>query len=96
MTGNDPQPLITALTAWESGDLAKSIERAPERPAERPERAAPRPRPAAASRDALFDAPYVPGETTTSATAPARPRPTQKKPVAALFRSPVKPDAPGQ
>ena len=74
----------------------RHAERAPERPAERPERAAPRPRPAAVSRDALFDAPYVPGETATSATAPARPRPTQKKPVAALFRSPVKPDAAGQ
>jgi methylmalonyl-CoA mutase N-terminal domain/subunit len=32
MTGNHPQSLTEALTAWESGDLAKSIERAPERP----------------------------------------------------------------
>jgi ATP-dependent RNA helicase RhlE len=74
----------------------RHAERAPERPTERPERAAPRPRPSAPPRDALFDAPYVPGATTSSAAAPARPRPTQKKPVAALFRSPVKPDAAGQ
>jgi len=74
----------------------RHAERAPERTTERPERAAPRPRPAAAPRDALFDAPYVPGETPASAPAPARPRPTQKKPVAALFRSPVKPDTAGQ
>jgi ATP-dependent RNA helicase RhlE len=74
----------------------RAPERQSERQAERPERAAPRPRPAAASRDALFDAPYVPGEATTNASAPARPRPAQKKPVAALFRSPVKPDAAGQ
>ncbi len=32
MTGNDPQPLITALESWETGDLAKSMERVPERP----------------------------------------------------------------
>ncbi len=74
----------------------RHAERAPERQTERPERAAPRPRPATAARDALFDAPYVPGEAATSAAAPARPRPAQKKPVAALFRSPVKPDAAGQ
>ena len=74
-------------------------ERAPERHAgrspERPERSAARP--AAAPRDALFDAPYVPGETAARAPdAPARPRPAQKKPVAALFRSPVKADSSGQ
>ncbi len=74
----------------------RHAERAPERQTERPERAGPRPRPATAARDALFDAPYVPGEAATSAAAPARPRPAQKKPVAALFRSPVKPDAAGQ
>ncbi len=32
MTENDPQPLVTGLTAWETGDLAKSMERVPERP----------------------------------------------------------------
>jgi methylmalonyl-CoA mutase N-terminal domain/subunit len=32
MTGNDLQPLVTALQAWETGDLAKSIARVPERP----------------------------------------------------------------
>ena len=32
MAGNNPQPLIPALVAWQTGDLAKSIERAPERP----------------------------------------------------------------
>ncbi len=32
MTGNDPQPLVTAFDAWETSDLAKSVERVPERP----------------------------------------------------------------
>ena len=32
MTGNDPQPLVTALYTWGSGDLAKSLVRVPERP----------------------------------------------------------------
>jgi ATP-dependent RNA helicase RhlE len=65
----------------------------PERHGER-ERSAPRSRPAA--RDALFDAPYVPSEVSRSESAPALTRPTSKKQVAALFRSPVKPDSAGQ
>jgi ATP-dependent RNA helicase RhlE len=64
---------------------------------DRHERSAPRAKPAAA-RDTLFDAPYVPGESprAASAPAPALVRPGQKKQVAALFRSPVKPDPAGQ
>ncbi len=66
-----------------------------ERP-ERPARGAPRTRPAA-PRDALFDAPYVPRETTPeNDPVPALVRPAAKKQVAALFRSPVKTDNAGQ
>ncbi|HBU29709.1 MAG TPA: RNA helicase [Thiobacillus sp.] len=70
----------------------RHAERPPERPAERRE---PRPKPAA-SRDALFDAPYVPSEAPRAegASAPVRKHP--KKQVAALFRSPVKVDSAGQ
>ena len=32
MTGNNPQPLVEALNAWESTDLAESTKRVPERP----------------------------------------------------------------
>ncbi|HQS99619.1 MAG: ATP-dependent RNA helicase [Hydrogenophilales bacterium 16-64-46] len=65
-----------------------------ERPArsERPERSesAPRSKPAA-SRDALFDAPYEPGSSQNDAPAPTPVRSGPRKPVAALFRSPPKP-----
>jgi ATP-dependent RNA helicase RhlE len=66
----------------------------PPRP-ERPERSAPRARPAP-SRDTLFDAPYVAPETPRDESTPALVRPTSKKQVAALFRSPVKTDSSGQ
>ncbi|MGE5320304.1 MAG: DEAD/DEAH box helicase, partial [Hyphomicrobiaceae bacterium] len=66
----------------------------PERHAER-ERGAPRSKPVAA-RDALFDAPYVPSDSPRSESAPVLTRPTPKKQVAALFRSPVKPDSAGR
>ncbi|MDP1927630.1 MAG: DEAD/DEAH box helicase [Thiobacillus sp.] len=75
------------------------VERPVERPvveravAPSPERSAPRAQ-RAASRDALFDSPYVPSEAAPAASAPNR-QPS-KKPVAALFRSPVKPEASGQ
>ncbi len=62
---------------------------------DRHERSAPRARPAAA-RDALFDAPYVPSEASRSEPPAALVRPGPKKQVAALFRSPVKPDPAGQ
>jgi ATP-dependent RNA helicase RhlE len=66
-----------------------------ERPAERPERSAPRAR-QAAPRDALFDKPYEPSDAPRTDSQPALVRKTSGKQVAALFRSPVKPDAPGQ
>jgi ATP-dependent RNA helicase RhlE len=58
-------------------------------------RAAPRGK-SSASRDALFDAPYVPSETSRPAAAPVANRPGAQKPVAALFRSPVKTGPAGQ
>jgi len=75
----------------------RSADRSTERLAERPsaEHRAPRARPAA-SRDALFDAPYVAPEAAPAETTPALMRPTSKKQVAALFRSPVKTDSSGQ
>jgi len=64
----------------------------PERHAEHgAERRASRPKPTA-SRDALFDTPYVPGEKAQTESVPALVRPTSKKQVAALFRPPAKPD----
>jgi len=63
--------------------IERAVERVPE------QRSAPRSRPAA-SRDALFDSPYIPSA--PSAAAPVANRPSSKKPVAALFRSPVKPE----
>ena len=64
----------------------------PERPARGPVRT-----PSPAPRDALFDAPYEPRESTRVDSAPVPVRPlTKKKQVAALFRSPVKSDTPGQ
>jgi ATP-dependent RNA helicase RhlE len=71
----------------------RPAERASERSTERSaERSAPRARPAV-SRDALFDAPYVPSDAPRAESTPALVRSTPKKQVAALFRSPVKPDA---
>ncbi|MDO9221735.1 MAG: helicase-related protein, partial [Thiobacillus sp.] len=75
------------------------VERAVEHPvveravAPSPERSAPRAQ-RAALRDALFDSPYVPSEAAPAASAPNR-QPS-KKPVAALFRSPVKSEPSGQ
>ena len=70
-----------------------------ERPArsERPERSEPplHSKPAA-SRDALFDAPYEPGSSQTNASAPTPTRSGPRKQVAALFRSPPKPETAGQ
>jgi ATP-dependent RNA helicase RhlE len=65
--------------------------------AERPPRGAVRAQPAP-PRDALFDAPYEPRDTARADHgAPVSTRPAaQKKQVAALFRSPVKSDTPGQ
>lgn len=51
------------------------------------ERAPAKPQP---SRDALFDAPYVPREPGQGEASPAAARPAPAKQVAALFRSPVK------
>jgi len=67
--------------------VERTTERAPER------RSAPRSQPAAA-RDNLFDAPYV--SATAASVAPAANRQSPKKQVAALFRSPVKPESAGQ
>ncbi len=66
----------------------------PDRDGER-ERSTPRSKPVAA-RDTLFDAPYVPSESPSSDAPPALTRSSSKKQVAALFRTPIKPDSPGQ
>jgi len=64
-------------------------------PAERQERsAAPRGKPV--PRDSLFDAPYVPRDVVPVEDTPAPTRRPPRKQVAALFRSPVKPDSSGQ
>jgi len=64
-------------------------------PAERQERsAAPRGKPV--PRDSLFDAPYVPRDVVPAEDTPAPTRRPPRKQVAALFRSPVKPDSSGQ
>jgi ATP-dependent RNA helicase RhlE len=75
----------------------RSAERPAERQAGRPatEHRAPRAKPAA-SRDTLFDAPYVAPETARAENTPALVRPGPKRQVAALFRSPVKPEPAGQ
>ena len=66
----------------------RPTERPPTAPAERrPQRAKP-----AAARDALFDAPYVPRESAIAALAPESVQRAPKRQVAALFRTPVKPD----
>ncbi len=68
-----------------------------ERPVERPsaERRTSRAKPAA-SRDTLFDAPYEASTATRAEDTPALVRPRPQRQVAALFRSPVKPDPAGQ
>jgi ATP-dependent RNA helicase RhlE len=68
-----------------------------ERSAERPsaDHRAPREKPAA-PRTTLFDAPYEPSAAPSAESAPALMRPGPKRQVAALFRSPVKPDSAGQ
>ncbi|MCA1925768.1 MAG: DEAD/DEAH box helicase [Thiobacillus sp.] len=70
---------------------------------DRPEREARGQRPApparskpAASRDTLFDAPYEPDTSRVDAPAPAPARNGPRKQVAALFRSPAKPETAGQ
>ncbi|HSO44520.1 MAG TPA: helicase-related protein, partial [Rhodoferax sp.] len=95
------EPGAAEVPAYESRPprSERSVERSAERPvveravAPSPERSAPRGQ-RAASRDALFDSPYVPSEAAPAASAPNR-QPS-KKPVAALFRSPVKPESSGQ
>jgi len=72
----------------------RPVERSTGRPSAAEHRA-PRTKPAA-SRDTLFDAPYVPSEAPRADNAPALVRPGPKRQVAALFRSPVKPDSAGQ
>ena len=69
-----------------------------ERPArsERPERGESAPRSQAASRDALFDAPYEPNSPRPDAPAASPARSGPRKQVAALFRSPPKPETAGQ
>ncbi|MFN3716846.1 MAG: DEAD/DEAH box helicase [Thiobacillus sp.] len=70
---------------------------------DRPEREARGQRPApsarskpAASRDTLFDAPYEPDASRVDAPTPAPARNGPRKQVAALFRSPAKPETAGQ
>jgi ATP-dependent RNA helicase RhlE len=72
-----------------------AYESRPPRPERATERREPRAKPAA-PRDTLFDAPYVAREAPRAESAPALVRPSPKKQVAALFRSPVKPDSSGQ
>jgi ATP-dependent RNA helicase RhlE len=96
------EPGAADVSAYESRPprmerpTVRTGERSSERPPDRSnERRAPRAKPVA-SRDALFDAPYVPSDTPRSSAALAPTRPTSKKPVAALFRSPVKSEPAGQ
>jgi ATP-dependent RNA helicase RhlE len=78
------------VTAYPARPLRGARSARPDR-AERPTPRGGRP---AAPRDALFDAPSVPSETAGSA-APMPARPAAKRPVAALFRSPAKPETAG-
>jgi ATP-dependent RNA helicase RhlE len=96
LIGSTLEPVIVPGFEPGAADVPAFQPRAPrpDRHGER-ERSAPRSKPAAA-RDVLFDAPYVPSEVTRSESAPALTRPPAKKQVAALFRSPVKPDSTGQ
>jgi len=97
LIGNTLEPVIVAgfePGAAEVPAYQSRAPRQPERHGER-ERGAPRGRPAA-GRDALFDTPYAPSDAPRPDTAPAALRQAPKKQVAALFRSPVKPDTAGQ
>ena len=100
------EPGAADVTAYESRPpraerpVERAAERSSERPAERSNDRSSERRPARAkpvtSRDALFDAPYVPSDTPRSTAGLAPTRPSSKKPVAALFRCPVKPEPAGQ
>jgi ATP-dependent RNA helicase RhlE len=104
LIGSDIEAVIVAGFEPDAADVPAYQSRArPDRPversAERPaaERRAPRPGPKpAAPRDALFEAPYEPSAAPPADSTPALVRPTPKKQVAALFRSPVKPDTADQ
>jgi len=89
------EPGAADVPAYQS--RAPRAERQAERSADRSsaERRAPRSKPSV-SRDALFDAPYEPSSAPSSSPPPALIRQAPKKQVAALFRSPVKPDTAGQ
>jgi ATP-dependent RNA helicase RhlE len=86
------EPGAADVPAYQSRE-PRPADRQSERQAE--PRRAPRAKPAE-SRDALFDAPYVPREASSAAVTPPPTRRASKKQVAALFRSPVKPDSAGQ
>ncbi len=104
LIGSDIEAVIVPGFEPDAADVPAYQSRAPrpdrpvERSAERPaaERRAPRPGPKAAPRDALFEAPYEPSAAAPADSTPALVRPTPKKQVAALFRSPVKPDTADQ
>ncbi len=98
LIGNSLPPVIVAGFEPGAADVPSYQTRPPrhaDRTGERPERSASRPR-QAAPRDALFDAPYVPSEAPRNDSVPSLVRKSPRKQVAALFRSPVKPDAGGQ
>ena len=104
LIGSDIEAVIVPGFEPDAADVPAYQSRAPrpdrpvERSAERPaaERRAPRPGPKAAPRDALFEAPYEPSAAAPADSTPALVRPAPKKQVAALFRSPVKPDTADQ
>ncbi|KVW99052.1 DEAD/DEAH box helicase [Thiobacillus denitrificans] len=89
------EPGVADVPAYQSRPPRpdRPVERSAERPST--EHRAPRAKPAA-SRDALFDVPYEPSEAPPAVGTPALVRPGPKKQIAALFRSPVKPDSAGQ
>ncbi len=75
-----------------AADVPAFQPRTPRPPERHPERAVSRAHPPAA-RDTLFDAPYVPAAEPAASPPPAAPvRQGPRKQVAALFRTPVKPD----
>jgi ATP-dependent RNA helicase RhlE len=96
LIGSTLTPVIVAGFEPGAADVPAYESRPPrERHAERPERSAPRAKPAP-PRESLFDAPYEPSTAPRADSTPALVRPASKKQVAALFRSPVKPDSAGQ